>query len=140
MQAIINEIKNIKSGRKELKEFGFTIGAVLLALGLIAAWRGKTSSPYLITAGILFAAFAAIAPGALKPLQKAWMAFAAVMGFFMSRVILCILFYGVVTPIGLILKAFGKDMLDEKIEKGRASYWRDISKHIRTKESYENQF
>jgi hypothetical protein len=140
MQAIINDIKNIKSRKKELREFGLTIGGALILFGLIALWRGKASSPYLVGSGVLFALSGMALPGILKPLQKVWMSFSVVMGFFMSRVILCILFYGVVTPIGLVLRISGKDILDEKIDRQKTSYWSDISKDIKVKESYEKQF
>lgn len=140
MQAILDDINKIKSGKKELREFGFTIGGILLLLGAVAVWRGKASAAYLISFGAAFAILGAVLPPALKPLQKIWMSLAAIIGFFMSRLALSIIFYGVVTPIGILLKLSGKDILDEKIEKDKPSYWHDISKEVRTRESYENQF
>jgi hypothetical protein len=79
-------------------------------------------------------------PKTLKPLQKAWMASALVIGFVMSRLILGILFYLVMTPIGLLMKLFGKDLLDERLEKEKASYWIERGKDAIAAESYEKQF
>ena len=137
---MLEDIKNIKSGKKELREFGITIGIVFIVLGGIALWRGKAAYPYLIVFGIVFAALGASLPSILKPLQKIWMAIVVIIGFFMSRIILGILFYLVITPIGMIMKISGKDILDERIEKSRSSYWVAIKGSPKTKESYENQF
>ena len=122
-----------------LREFGLTIGAVLVILGCVALWRGKGVYPYLLATGILSALLGQRAPAVLKPVQKAWMAFAVVLGFFMSRVVLTMLFYAVITPIGLITKILGKDILNERIEKSRASYWIE-RKEIKAPASYENQY
>jgi multisubunit Na+/H+ antiporter MnhG subunit len=138
--AILSEIKNIKSGKKELREFGLTIGVIFIILAGIALWRGRGVYIYLGSLGIIFIGFGIFLPSALKPLQKAWMAFSACIGFFMSRLVLMILFYGVMTPIGLAAKILGKDLLDERIEKDKASYWREIDNAARTRESYENQY
>jgi hypothetical protein len=138
--SIVEEIRNIKSGKKELREFGITIGAVLLALAAFVIWRGRASSAYFVIFGILFIGFGVAAPALLKPLQKIWMALSVVIGFFMSRLILTILFYGVITPIGLLTRLLGKDILDLRISKERPSYWRECSQKTKTKESYEKQY
>lgn len=58
----------------------------------------------------------------------------------MSQVILVVLFYLVITPLGLILKIFGKDLLDLKIEKNKNSYWVPRKVAHKSKESYRKQF
>lgn len=137
---MFDEIKNIKSGRKELREFGITIGIVLILLGSFALWRGKNAAPYFISFGAIFIAFGLFLPGVLRPLQKAWMATAIIIGFFMSRIILAVLFYFVITPFGVIIKMSGKDILDERIDRTRNSYWADRQEVNKSRESYENQF
>jgi len=138
--SIIEDIRKIKSGRKELREFGVTIGAVLLVISGIALWRGRPSNAYFAAAGILFISFGIIAPALLGPLQKAWMALSVVIGFFMSRLVLAVLFYGVVTPIGLLTKLLGKDILDLRISKDRPTYWRARSVAEKPAGSYDNQY
>ncbi|MDD5137101.1 MAG: SxtJ family membrane protein [Candidatus Omnitrophica bacterium] len=138
--SILEDIRKIKSGRKELCQFGITIGAVLSALGGLLLWRGKASYPYFFAFGLLFMGFGAIAPLPLKPLQKAWMAVSVIIGYFMSRAVLTVLFYGILTPIGSLLRIFGKDILDRRISKARPSYWWERPAEGNTKESYENQY
>ena len=137
---MFDELKTIKSGKKELREFGLTIGIILVILGAVALWRGKEIYPYFLTIGALFIILGLMLPGILKPLQKIWMGFSVIVGFFMSRLILCILFYVAITPIGLIMRLFGKDLLEQKIDKARDSYWCAIDTGLKTKESYENQY
>jgi len=137
---MFDELKQIKSGKKELKEFGLTIGGVLLLFGGIALWRGKGLYPYLFGCGGLLIILGLAAPAALKPLQKAWMALAVIIGFFMSRIVLSILFYAIVTPMALLAKAFGKDVLDEKIDKTKPSYWHMRPQGAKNRSSYEKQF
>lgn len=140
IKAIISEFKTIKSGRKELREFGLTIGIILVILGGLLLWRHRPAYPYFLTVGGLFIAFGLILPKALKPLQIAWMALGLVLGFFVSRIILMILFYAVITPIGLLTRLLGKDILDERIDKSKTSYWHRRQDGKKEKSSYENQY
>ena len=137
---MFEDIKNIKSTGKELKEFGITIGVILLLLGAFALWRGKEISAYLLGIGALFIALGLVFPAVLKPLQKVWMSFSIIIGFFVSRVVLFILFYAVLTPMGLITKLLGKDILDQKIDKNLPSYWHDVPAGPKDKKTYENQY
>ena len=137
---MFEEIKDIKSTRKELREFGLTIGIILVILGSVALWRGKEIYPYLLGIGALFIILGFTLSQVLKPLQKTWMSFSIIIGFFVSRIILFILFFAVLTPIGLITRLLGKDILDQGIDRTRQSYWHDRTSEIENKKSYENQY
>ena len=137
---MFKEILAIKSSKKELKEFGLTIGIILCLLGGIALWRGKAIYPYFFIAGTFFILSGIFLSFILKPLQKVWMAFSIILGFFMSRVILTVLFYLVLTPIGILMKLLGKDILNQKIEKNKVSYWHARDKKPKDAKSYENQY
>ncbi|MBP1711547.1 MAG: hypothetical protein H6Q49_1749 [Deltaproteobacteria bacterium] len=138
---IIEEIKNIKSETSDLKKFGLLIGAILFLGTLYLLW--KQQHAYAVAGFILagvFTVLAFVGPVVLKPLQKVWMAMAVVMGFVMSRIIVAVIFYGMVTPIGLAGRLAGKKFLELKIDKAAASYWirRDQAKV--EKSAYERQF
>lgn len=137
---MLKELMGIKSGRRELREFGVVIGAVLIILGDISLARGRALSPYLLAAGAASAFLGFVLPAALKPLQKIWMGLGIVLGFFVNRIVLLVLFYVVVAPIGIVMKALGKDILDERIDKNRRSYWHERQGPANPKESYENQY
>jgi len=137
---IVEEIKNIKSGKRELRQFGITIGVVLGLLGMWCVWRGKEGSYPLLISAIVFFSLGFIFPLLLKPVQKLWMSLAILMGWLMTRVIITALFYLVVTPIGILARVCGKDFLNTKIDKNANSYW--IPRKIAgpDENNYENQF
>ena len=137
---LIEEIKNIKSGRKELRQFGYTMGIVLGVFGGLFLWRGKEWYSYFVALSVLFFFLALVFPLLLKPIHKLWMSLAVLLGWFMTRVILSVLFYVVITPIGFIMRMSGKDLLNRKIEKGSESYWIVRKKVAHNREDYEKQF
>ena len=132
------EINDIPSNKRDLRQFGVTMGVVFGLFGGYSAWRGHGFWIYAAEVGVFFLAFGLIFPVALKPVQKIWMTLALLMGWVMSRVILCVLFFAAVTPIGLLLRLGGKDLLDLKRGSRRPSEWR--ARKVREKEDYENQF
>lgn len=136
---ILEEIKNIKSDKKELKRFGNTIGIVLILIAIVLFIYSKSSAPYFLIIGGVLIVSAYTFHKILLPLQKLWMALAAVLGFIMTRVILSILFYLMITPINFISRLFGKDFLNLKIEKEKKSYW-NLREEEYKKSSTEKQY
>lgn len=134
------EIKAIKSEKRELRNFGITFGVVLGLLGGLLWWKGKDTYTIFIILSLVFFFFGLVLPNLLKPLQKAWMALAVVLGWFMTKVILSILFYLVFTSIGLGSRLFGKKFLDMKIDNSKKSYWRYRESQPFNKNNYERQF
>lgn len=132
------EINAIASSKADLRQFGFTMAAAFGLFGGIAAWRGHGFSLALLEIAAFFLIFSLAWPTGLKGIQKIWMTLALLMGWVMSRVILAVLFYTAFTPIGIILRLSGKDLLDKKSGVRRNSYW--LAHKSRKKEDYENQF
>jgi glycopeptide antibiotics resistance protein len=134
-------IKNkIKNGRKELREFGITLAIVFGLFGALLWWRHKPYFCYLLFASGFFAFFGLLLPTVLKPIHKVWMGLALILGSIMTRVILSVLFYLVITPISIICRLSGKDILDLKIDKAKKSYWIKREKSIINKSRYEKQY
>ena len=69
-----------------------------------------------------------------------WMNFAVVLGWFMTRLILGLLFYIVVSPISLISRLFGKEFLDLKTSSLNRSYWNYKDNDSVSHQNYEKQF
>lgn len=134
------EIKHIKSGKTELRKFGLTVGIALVIFGGIAYWFGKGYAGYLISSGLVLAVVGMLFPMILWPLQKIWMAFAVLMGWFMSRVILVILFYLVLTPTAIIARIFGKQFLELKWDRSQKTYWNYREEQTPDISRYEKQF
>ncbi len=134
------EIKNIKEDKTTLRKFGLTVGTVLLIVAIVLYLTGKSSSVIFGGAGVLLILFGLILPNILKPLNKIWMTLAVILGWFMSRLILFILFYIVITPIGFFLTIAGKDFLNLRTDKNSNSYWEKREKRVKEKIDYERQF
>jgi hypothetical protein len=122
---IKNEIKEIISSgnRKRYREFGLTMGAVLGLLAAYLYWNEKESAPYFLSGGLLFITSGFFIPHTLKYVYMAWMCFAVVFGYFMSRVILSLIFIVLFIPVGLITRILRKDLLKEKWDINAQSYW-----------------
>lgn len=137
---IIQEIKLIDYSSKALKGFGLTVGTVLLIIGALLFYYGKDASLYFATAGIFLIMSGFLVPNILKPFNFVWMSLAVLLGFFMTRLILSVLFYVIMTPIGLVARLFGKDFIDKKINRNAKSYWNYRKKEAFSPEIYERQF
>jgi len=138
---IREEIKQLKTGTRELRNFGVLVGAVFAALGLLFLLRGKARYPYFLAPGILLLVFGAAFPRTLKQIYVAWMCLAIVLGFIVSTVILTLFFILVITPIGLAARLLGKDFLRLKLDRRGSTYW--ISRKSRPPRSpaeYGQQF
>ena len=81
-----------------------------------------------------------IFPVLLRPIYISWMIFSIVLGWFMTRLILSLIFYLVITPIGLILKIIGKDLLELKKQEVNESFWNLRNSEFQQNQNYEKQF
>ncbi len=116
---------------------GFTI--IFLVIGSLLLYKGRETYLYFYSASAFFAFFAAVAPMALLPLYRLWVKFAMALAWFNTRLLLAIVFYFLITPIGLTMRLFGKDIIDIKIDKKASTYWKKREPHG-DPSSYEKQF
>ena len=137
---MLEEIKNIKSEKSDLRKFGITIGVILLVIAGFLFWKEKESFQILLTFGVSFCILGIVIPFILKPIYWIWMIFATILGWIMTRVILSLLFYIIITPIGLIPRFFGKQFLELRWDKSKESYWNFRTNEHLKKENYEKQF
>ena len=137
---VAEEVRAVRSDPGHLRKFGLTMGIALAIFGALFFWRDRAIAPYLFILGAAFLLLAAVAPRALKPVQKVWMTLAVALGWVMTRVLLTITFFIGVTPIALIAKLVGKRFLDHGFEPDRESYWEKREPQTRGMERYESQF
>ena len=137
---MLEEIKNIKSEKSDFRQFGITIGVILLIIAGFLFWKEKESFQILLTFGVAFGILGIMIPFILKPIYWVWMVFATILGWIMTRVILSFLFYIIFTPIGLIPRFFGKQFLELRWDKSKESYWNYRTNEHLKKATYENQF
>src|SRR5437879_5261967 len=120
---ILEEIRQLKTGERELWKFGWLVGGVLAALGSFMWLRHKTYFPYFLAPGLVLVACGFLLPKTLKYVYIAWMSVAIVLGFIVSNVILTVFFLLVIAPIGLMARLCGKDFLSLKIQREAPTYW-----------------
>jgi hypothetical protein len=134
------EFKHISETKKDLRKFGITVGGVLAAIAVLLFYFEKPSAIYFAVIGGLLILFGALFPKILKPLNRIWMSLAIILGFSMSRVILTILFYLVLTPIALLAKIVGKKFMVLKYDKSANTYWEKRTNIHKKQIDYDRQF
>lgn len=137
---IREDIKQLQTSDRDLRKFGLMVGGVFTVLGLLFLWRHKAYFPYFLWPGATLTLFGAISPRLLKWIYIAWMSVAFVLGFVMAHVILTLLFYLVLTPIGLVARVFGQDFLSLKLDRTAKSYWIARDRKAKSAAEYERQF
>jgi hypothetical protein len=137
---MLEEIRNIKSSKKELRKFVITIGSVLLLIGGFLFWKGRPSFQLVLIVGIGFLASGLAAPIIFKPVYWVWMVFSVILGWVMTRVILSAVFFLVFTPIGLIARMFRKQFLELRWHGTQETYWDYRPEKRDDLKSYEKQF
>jgi hypothetical protein len=138
--ADLMKLMNTHSYRQE-REFGLIVGGVFLLLSSWWLYRGKfsTASHIILPLSIVLLASALILPRALRLPNKAWMLLAEGLSYVSTRVILAIVFFGLVTPIGVVKRLFGWDPLNRRAGK-RDSYWLPYSGRQRDPRHYEKMY
>ena len=123
------------------RDFGLAVGTVLLLLGAWWLWRGKfeTVRAFFVGAGALLILLGLVAPRALRWPNRAWMALAEVLAYVMTRVVLALVYFLIVTPIGVAKRLTGWDPLGRR-GKGGESYWRTYPERQQDPRHFEKMY
>ena len=114
----MNKIK-ISSNRN----FGLVFFIVFL---IVSTWPLTNEEPVRIWSAIISLVFLILGlmnSKLLTPLNKLWFKFGMILGAIVSPIVMGVVFFLVVTPIGLIMKIMGKDLLNKKYDKKKRTYW-----------------
>ncbi|HMK35124.1 MAG TPA: SxtJ family membrane protein [Desulfomonilaceae bacterium] len=143
---IIRDIKEeIRAVRREPTSRDLTILALLFfvipsAIGGFMLWKGAANGWIWIIAGACLGVSRVIGPF-FKALYKLWVTLSIILGYFVSRILLTIIFFIVITPMGLIMRILGKDPMDRKLDPNAATYWSPKEREEDTSVNrYEKQF
>lgn len=118
--------KKVKTETQKLRQFGLVMAGALGLFGSLAVWRGHEWGQYLWYLGGAFLLLGLVMPRVLGPIERVWMAFAAVLGVVMTTIILTLTFFVVMTPMGILLRAMGKDLLELERNPEVDSYWAPV--------------
>ena len=104
------------------KKFGLFFVLIFFFLGLFFFTSDKSNAYIFFTSSLSLLIISFICPSILKIPNFLWMKLGMILGMIVSPIILSVLFFLVITPIGLLLKVFGKDVLLIKNRKEN-SFW-----------------
>ena len=129
------------SRTRELRKFGLTVGAAFAVLGAISWWRGHVLPPKILwTLAVVLLVPGLVAPGLLGPIQRGWMAFAAVLAYVNTRIILAVLFYLILTPVGFVMRFFRDPVNRSMTKDATGSQWVKRTPQPIEIARYERQF
>ena len=126
--------------QREWRKFGIGLSIILTILGTIQWIKGISIFPiFYFGAGIVLTS-SLLLPAILKPLFITFSYIGFVLGWVMTRVILSVLFFLVITPIGLISRLLGKRYLQTDFKGKKTSYWKIHSEQDASMEHFEKQY
>ena len=106
----------------EGRKFAFTVGAAFVVLAGISYWRGHRIPVIVLAAlGALLLFAGLVAPAKLGPVQRGWMGLAERISRVTTPIFMGLVYFVVLTPVGLIMRAVGRRPLEQKEVDG--SYW-----------------
>ena len=105
------------------RSFGLLFFIVFIAVGLWPLTKSEEANIYLILISLFFLIFGLINSKILSPFNKVWIKFGEILGLIIAPIIMALVYFIILTPISLIVRIFGKDLLGLKFLKKRDTYW-----------------
>ena len=122
------------------RSFGLVFAGIFGLIGFLPLVFGEVPRAWaLILAGIFLLAALAF-PRLLAPFNRVWMRFGLLLHRIVSPLVLGIMFFGVITPIGLLMRLLGKDPLRLRLDKAAGSYWIERTPPGPAPETFKDQF
>ena len=122
------------------RAFGVVFTVVFAAVGLFPLIKGAPPRYWSLGVAALLLIVALVKADVLAPLNKVWFKFGLLLHRIVSPMVLALLFYAVVVPTGLIMRALGKDLLHLRYDRDAESYWIHRDPPGPNPESLKNQF
>jgi Saxitoxin biosynthesis operon protein SxtJ len=113
-----------KIDRVGLRQFGLLVGSIIAVVFgvLFPLLRRYSSPPWVWVISAILISLALVAPSALRPIYQIWMRIGETIGAIETRIILGLIFYGLVTPMGIVMRLWGHDPMSRKLATHQGSY------------------
>ena len=105
------------------RSFGITFAAIFLIIGSFPLISGEPPGVWALCIGVIFLIAAFALPAALRPLNIVWFRFGMLLHKIVSPLVMGLLFFITLAPIGLIMRLRGKDPLNLRFDPGASTYW-----------------
>ena len=112
------------------KSFGLLFFAVFLILGLWPLKNGENLNLYFIAASVGFLILGLLNSKLLSPLNKLWIKLGEILGIIIAPIVMALVYFVVLTPISIIVRILGKDLLGLKFLKEKETYWIKRKKNL----------
>ena len=99
------------------RSFGFVFFVVFLIIGLWPIKNGENLNSYFLVVSALFLILGLINSKILSPLNKLWIKFGEILGIMIAPIVMAIVYFIILTPVSLIVRILGKDLLGLKFLK-----------------------
>jgi multisubunit Na+/H+ antiporter MnhG subunit len=124
---------------KENRKFGYTVAIALLVLAVFRIFiRHKQGWWVAFAIAVILLLFSLLKPVLLNPLRLVWDKLGHILGTINTYVLLTLFYFLILSPLGMIMRLFGKDILKIKWLKNKDTYWEDAS--VKEVNNMENQF
>jgi hypothetical protein len=134
-------VSGISTSRPSNRSFGILFTFVFASSAGYALWAGWSSNAYWLLVCLCLLTFATtiFLPGLLSPFNRAWFYLGEALGKIVSPIVLGVIFFGMLCPVGLITKLFGRDELRLRHTR-QDSYWVDRYPPGPESHTFNNQF
>jgi hypothetical protein len=122
------------------RAFGLTFAAIFALFALWPLVRHRPARSWALAVAVVFLVPALVRPHVLGPLNRLWLRLGLLLQRLVTPVVMALLFYGTVTPIALVLRLLGKDLLRLRVDRGAASYWLERRPPGPAPDTMRNQF
>ncbi len=142
IKEVAQGVRALPQGGREIQRFAAVLSAALILLAALLFYvRRDAVLTLAVTGGTIALILAAIfIPQRLRWLHRVWMGLAFFLGGIVLRVILTIFFYLILTPIGLMLRALGKNPVPRHFKHPAESYWLERTTPAPGAETYRRPF
>ena len=114
------------------RSFGLLFFVVFLIIGLWPLKNGDNLNFYLVVISVIFLILGLINSKLLSPLNKLWIKFGEALGGIIAPIVMALIYFVILTPVSLIVRIFGKDLLGLKFLKEKKTYWIKRKKNLGT--------
>jgi hypothetical protein len=112
-----------KSERRQLRDFGLIVGGIFGAIGLFPlVWRREDPRLWALVLAVVLVVPALVAPRVLVPAHRAWMTLGAGLAWINTRILLGAVFYGLITPMAVVMRLLGYDPMHRAWDRAAESY------------------
>ena len=105
------------------KSFGLLFFVVFLILSLWPLKNGESLNFYFIIASVVFLILGLLNSKLLTPLNKSWIKLGEILGIIIAPIVMALVYFAILTPVSIIVRVFGKDLLGLKFLKEKDTYW-----------------